>query len=65
MKKLFCILGETSRGKDTFARILENDYGLRQVVSCTTRPMRLGEQEGREHYFISEEQFYDIIDFGV
>ena len=32
MKKLFCILGETSRGKDTFARILENDYGLRQVV---------------------------------
>lgn len=65
MKKLFCILGETSRGKDTFARILENDYGLRQVVSCTTRPMRSGEQEGREHYFISEEQFYDIIDFGT
>lgn len=65
MKKLFCILGETSRGKDTFARILENDYGLRQVVSCTTRPMRLGEQEGREHYFISEEQFYDIRDFGT
>lgn len=65
MKKLFCILGETARGKDTFARILENDYGLRQVVSCTTRPMRSGEQEGREHYFISEEQFYDIRDFGT
>ena len=49
MKKLFCIIGETARGKDTLAKILENDYGLRQVVSYTTRPIRPGEKDGREN----------------
>ena len=63
MKKLFCIIGETARGKDTLAKILENDYGLRQVVSYTTRPIRPGEKDGREHYFIFDDQADDMMDF--
>lgn len=63
MKKLFCIIGETARGKDTLAKILEKDYGLRQVVSYTTRPIRPGEKDGREHYFIFDDQADDMMDF--
>ena len=56
LKKILCVLGETARGKDTFAKILEKDYGLRSVVSYTTRPIRPGEIDGREHYFITKEK---------
>lgn len=48
------ILGQTARGKDTLANILQNGYGcgLTQVVSYTTRPKREGETDGKEHYFL-------------
>lgn len=36
----YLIAGRTATGKDTLARILEEDYGLRQVISATTRPRR-------------------------
>ena len=54
-KNLICLVGETSRGKDTVAKILQEDYNLKPVCSYTTRPMRPGEIEGREHYFITRE----------
>lgn len=48
------ILGQTARGKDTLANILQNGYGcgLTQVVSYTTRPKRECETDGKEHYFL-------------
>lgn len=54
MKKLICIVGETARGKDTLADILNIEYGYRKVVSYTTRPKRKIETEGVEHYFINK-----------
>lgn len=59
--KLLCIVGETARGKDTAARYMESSLGLRGVVSYTTRPMREGETEGVEHYFITQEQAEEIL----
>lgn len=54
MKKLICIVGETARGKDTLADILNKEYGYRKVVSYTTRPKRKIETEGVEHYFVNK-----------
>lgn len=60
MKKLICIVGETASGKDTVARHLQEKYGYKPVCSYTTRPPRNGETHGKEHYFVSQEEFDEI-----
>lgn len=52
MKEIIFIVGKTASGKDTVARYLEDAYGIRPVVSYTTRPMRPSEKDGREHWFV-------------
>lgn len=57
MSKLFIVMGKSASGKDTiYKRILECNLGLKTVVTYTTRPIREGEQEGREHFFRTKEQ---------
>ena len=58
MAKLFLMMGKSASGKDTLYRdIVEHFSGrLRTVVPYTTRPKRLGETEGVEYHFISEEE---------
>ena len=58
MAKLFVIMGKSASGKDTLYKdIVARFRGtLNTVVTYTTRPMREGEEEGREYHFISEER---------
>lgn len=58
-KKLFCICGETCCGKDSLVRDLieKNPEKFKAVCSYTSRPKRTTEVEGREHYFLSKEEF--------
>ena len=45
-------------GKTTISRLLlEKDPHLMMSVSATTRPMRPGEVEGKDYFFISDEAF--------
>lgn len=65
MKPLFCIVGETGSGKDTVVDYICNKHPMtsklcKAVVSYTNRPMRVGEVNGREHYFVSNEEFQKI-----
>lgn len=50
MKRLIFIVGETGSGKDTVAGFLP----FKKVVSYTTRPMRIGEEDGKQHYFVDD-----------
>lgn len=52
MGKIFYIMGKSSSGKDTIYKRLLEDKGLDlcNIVLYTTRPMRQGEQPGREYY---------------
>lgn len=59
-KTVICIVGRTASGKDTFANMLK-EYGLKPVVSHTTRPIRTSETNGIQHYFISEEEANEIL----
>ena len=56
MGKIFCICGKSSSGKDTvYKRLLaDKELGLNQLVTYTTRPIREGEVNGREYFFIDE-----------
>ena len=54
--KIITLTGKTSTGKDSAARYIEEEYGIHPIVSYTTRDIRVGEENGREHYFISDEE---------
>lgn len=61
-KKLIVFLGSSAAGKDTALNYLIENHDFKPVLSYTTRPMREGEKEGREYYFINKEQFGKLQD---
>lgn len=58
---LIILLGKTNSGKTTIQEILETHYGMKRIVTCTTRPMRDGEIDGKTYHFITEQEFYKRI----
>ena len=64
--KLIVVSGPSGSGKTTIAhRLLEQIPSLRFSVSATTRPMRAGEQNGRDYYFLSREAFRERVAEGA
>ena len=60
------ISGPSGVGKGTVVRrLLQLHPDLFLSVSCTTRPPRPGEVDGREYRFVPEERFQEFIDRGV
>lgn len=60
--KLFVISGASGVGKSTvLSRVMEQNESLRFSVSATTRPPRPGEVDAVNYYFVSKEQFEDMI----
>lgn len=66
MGKILIIMGKTSSGKDTvFGRVMEEvSTPLKTVVTYTTRPMRPGEKDGEEYFFVNEERLQELRDAG-
>lgn len=56
MGKIFCVMGKSATGKDTIYQKLlhENALQLKKIIPYTTRPIREGEEEGREYHFCTE-----------
>lgn len=56
---ILCVVsGPSGSGKTTLCRgFSERDDGCAYAVSCTTRPPREGEVDGRDYHFLSEEEF--------
>ena len=57
--RIFCLIGKSGTGKDTLYRELLDDGALpfERLVPCTTRPIRAGEQDGRDYHFYTVEEF--------
>jgi len=66
MAKIICLLGKSCSGKDTIYKKLLADESLNllPLVTYTTRPMRTGEQEGREYHFTDEAGFNSLKEAG-
>ena len=56
-KELYLVVGGSGSGKDSLVDELNRVYGYRKLVSVTTRKPRVGEKNGREHWFTSNEEY--------
>lgn len=62
MYKIIALIGEAGAGKDSIMQaVLKAAPSLHEIVSCTTRPMREGEQEGVNYFYLTKEQFAEKI----
>ncbi len=63
---LFVLSSPSGAGKSTIARmILEADDGIGLSVSATTRPIRAGEDDGKDYHFVSNDEFDELIASGA
>ena len=59
---LVVLSGPSGSGKDTILeRLLAIDKNIVKSVSATTRPSRIGEINGKDYFFISEQDFCNAI----
>lgn len=59
------LLGASGSGKSTIENILSEKYGYEKIVSYTTRPQRVGEANGKDYHFITNEIFKEALNKGL
>lgn len=61
---LLLVSGPSGSGKTTLCRRLADEKEAHYSISCTTRPPRQGEVDGRDYHFLSKDDFKSRIDGG-
>ena len=57
-RPVFVVTGPSGAGKGTLIKgLLERVPGIEVAVSATTRPQRPGEVDGREYWFLTDDEF--------
>ncbi|NBH84619.1 guanylate kinase [bacterium C-53] len=66
MGKIYYILGKSSTGKDTiYNKIMEEGgLNLKKILMYTTRPIREGEEQGKDYFFVTEDEYYHLKENG-
>lgn len=61
MSKIFYIMGKSSSGKDTiYKKLKEKLPQFKSITPYTTRPIREGETDGVEYFFVDEETLHQM-----
>ncbi len=61
---LLVVSGPSGSGKTTLCRRLADAGEARYSISCTTRPARPGEENGKDYHFLTREDFERRIESG-
>ena len=65
VRPVFVVTGPSGAGKGTLIRLLlERLPELEVAISATTRPLRAGEENGRDYWFLSENDFAERVERG-
>ena len=70
--KILALFGESGAGKNTIQRWLATNLdNMHEIISCTTRPKRDYEKEGKDYYFMDSHDFInkyvsnEILEFSI
>ena len=61
-KQITILVGQSASGKDAILRKLVSDYNYQSFISCTTRPIRENEIDGRDYWFVDKWAFKSMIE---
>ena len=61
ISNMLVISGASASGKTEVAHVIAKKYGLKRVITVTTREKRNGEVDGLDYFFVTKEQFLDLI----
>ncbi len=58
MSLIYFLMGKSASGKNHISDVLlaDKDLGLKPVILYTTRPMRIGEEDGVDYHFVDDSQ---------
>lgn len=54
---MIVLLGKSGAGKSAIRNYLTTHFGYKSVISCTTRPKRENEIDGKDYYFLNTSDF--------
>lgn len=59
---IYLIMGKSATGKDTVLQSLlkKKELQLNRIIQYTTRPIKDGELDGREYYFVNKEKMHEL-----
>lgn len=60
MGNFIYIMGKSASGKDTIAKILKEKLNIKNYVMYTTRPIRDGEKDGVDYFYITNEKIEEL-----
>lgn len=66
MGRIFYIMGKSASGKDSIYKYLlgQPELKLKRLVLYTTRPIRKGEMDQKEYFFVDDSKFQELKDQG-
>ena len=59
---MIILIGDSASGKSTVEKVLNEKYGMKKVISYTTRPPKDNEVNGIDYNFISMNDFLEMDD---
>lgn len=59
--EIIILVGKSSSGKNTIAKILEKEHDYKYILSTTSRPIRQGESQKNPYYFVTNDEFEKLI----
>jgi len=63
MKTIYIIVGPSGSGKTTLVNeYIKPTYGMGELISHTSRPMRLGEVDGVNYHFVKGNYAFDLME---
>lgn len=63
-EQIFVFTGPDGSGRKTVADMVGGTFGMKKVISYTTRKPRPIEEDGQDYHFITREQFQQALDNG-
>lgn len=59
---MLILIGPSASGKTQIVQKLISEYGMKKLVTYTSRPKRVGEIDGKDYHFISVTEFKEKIE---
>jgi len=59
--KVIALCGKAGSGKDTILNKICENKEFNKIISCTTRPIRENEENGKDYIYLTNEEFYQKI----